>query len=177
MRNYSTTELNSRPDILEVVGRYTSLRKVGRDFVGLSPCHSDRHPSLRVNADKQVWYCDPCAIGGDVIEFIKLIEGTDFKGALKVLGMDDGHMATVHSPARRQAKWVRKQISKMNFRIRELDEQLELADELGDVELGESLWNERRILADMRDDLSSHEYRADFVRVADVIENITKGFE
>ena len=53
----------------------------------LSPCHNDRHPSLRVNPDKQVWYCDPCATGGDVIRFVELVEGVPFREALNILGI------------------------------------------------------------------------------------------
>ena len=63
------------------------------------------------------------------------------------------------------------------LRIRELDEQLELADEIPDPELAESIWNERRILADMRDDLGRAEYRADFVQIKDVIEKISRSWE
>ena len=81
-----------------------------------------------------------------------------------------------HSPVRRAAKWVNDQIQKMNIRLRDLDEQIELADEIPDPELAESLWNERRVLADMRDDLGRSEYRADFVEIKDVIEGITKEF-
>jgi DNA primase len=165
---------DSRPDILSVIGRYTSLRRHGREELGLCPLHDDRRPSLRVNPDKGVWYCHPCGTGGDVIRFIQLVEGVDFKGALAVLGMVGGPQPPRHSPARQQAEWANDQIQRMNARLRELDEMVDIADEVGDVEIAESLWRERRILADMRDDLSSFEYRQDFIQIKDVIEKITE---
>src|SRR5262245_61084902 len=76
-----------RPDIIDIVSRYTSLRKSGREFFGFAPCHNDRRPSLRVNADKQLWYCDPCATGGDVVRFIEVAERVSFKEALSILGI------------------------------------------------------------------------------------------
>src|SRR5688572_25713750 len=89
MNQYSYPQANARPDILEVIGQYTSLRKIGREYIGSSPCHDDRNPSLRVNVEKQVWYCDPCSSGGDVIRFIELVEKVSFKEALSILGITD----------------------------------------------------------------------------------------
>ena len=114
------TEKSSRPDILEVVGRYTSLRKVGREYIGLSPCHNDRSPSLRVNVDKQLWYCDPCAAGGDVVRYIQIAERVSFKEAIKILGMgtEPRHRPVVTAAQRRAAEvaaaWMAKQRRKIN---------------------------------------------------------------
>lgn len=179
MRNnsYFNADLNSRPDIFSVIGRYVFLKRRGRESTGLCPLHADKNPSLAVNEDKQVWYCHACSIGGDAIRFVELVEGVPFKEAVSILGMGQRPQPPQHSPARRAAKWVNDQIQKMNIRLRDLDEQIELADEIPDPELAESLWNERRVLADMRDDLGRSEYRADFVEIKDVIEGITKGFE
>jgi hypothetical protein len=42
----------------------------GREVRGLCPFHADHHPSLRVNVQKQQWYCDPCGKGGDVFKWV-----------------------------------------------------------------------------------------------------------
>ena len=55
---------------------------------------------------------------------------------------------------------------KMRLRLYELDESLRLADEVGDVELGESIWRERRILGDLFEDLRGLRYRPDLSRSA-----------
>jgi DNA primase len=178
MRDYTPTdELTSRPNIISVVSNYTSLRRVGREEVGLCPLHADKNPSLRVNENKGVWYCHACSIGGDVFRFVELIENVDYKGARAVLGMGGLTQPPRHSPERREAEWAHDQIQRINFRLRELDEMIELADEIPDVELAESLWNERRILADYRDDLSQPKYRQEFIAIRDVIEKISRSWE
>jgi hypothetical protein len=50
----------------------------------------DRHPSGRVNLEKQQWFCDVCKAGGDVIEFVIRHQQTDFKGALAWLAQRTG---------------------------------------------------------------------------------------
>ena len=141
--NYQSTELKTRPNILEIVTGYTQLRKAGRESLGLCPIHGEKTPSFRVNEDKGVFHCFACGAGGDVIRFIQLVEGVDFKGALSFLGMgnDPPPPPEVRQAAQRLTKWVRDQIEKMNLRLRLLDEQIELADEIPDTELAESLWS------------------------------------
>ena len=176
--SYSPVELNSRPNILEVVGRYTSLRRIGREELGICPLHDDKHPSLRVNPDKQVWFCDPCGVGGDVIKFVELVEGCSFKEAIQILGMADSPQPPRDTPERRAAEkvvaWVKDQSARMKARLRELDEQIALADEIPDVELAESLWRERQILADLAEDITRVEYLEDFLELKDSIEKITE---
>src|SRR5215471_8310102 len=119
--SYIKTENPSRPDILEVVGRYTSLKKFGKEYLGHSPCHNDRHPSLRINADKQLWYCDPCATGGDIIRFIQIAERVSFKEALSILGMDNqpSRRPMITNAQRRAAgvaaAWMTEQRRKINI--------------------------------------------------------------
>src|SRR5262249_53998877 len=158
-----------RPDLFTIVSSYISLRKVGKEFVGQCPFHPDRHPSLYVNPDKQVFHCFVCDAKGDVISFIERAKGVDFKVALRFLKMD----GSCSSPGRKSDfDWVKSQAAKMDVRIRELDEEIEIADEIPNPGLAESLWNERRILADLRDDLLMPHYRADFIQIKDVIEKI-----
>ena len=48
-----------------------------KELVGYCPFHpkildhDDEHPSLRVNAGKQAYFCNPCGIGGDSIDFVQ----------------------------------------------------------------------------------------------------------
>jgi hypothetical protein len=78
----SISEVKARLDIVNVVGQYTTLRKAGRNYLGLCPLHDDRHPSLTVYPDRQSWHCFGCNRGGDVLDFIMAAEGLDFKQAL-----------------------------------------------------------------------------------------------
>ena len=177
------SENSLRSDILEVVGRYTSLRKFGREYIGLSPCHNDRHPSLRINAAKQLWYCDPCATGGDVVRFIQVVEQVSFKEAIKILGMgtEPRHQPVVTVAQRRAAEvaaaWMAKQRRKVNILLAEVLEWIELADEIADTDLAESFIRERSFLLDLYDDLDMSRNATDMVSIRATIELITEGVE
>jgi hypothetical protein len=55
------------------------IDKVGsREPVAVCPFHDDRHPSLRVNLDRGVWFCDPCGTGGDLFDLAGQLWGTAF---------------------------------------------------------------------------------------------------
>jgi len=169
------------PNIVEIIGQHVELRKVGREYFGLCPLHDDRRPSLRVNAEKQVWYCDPCGTGGDIIRFIELAERVSFKDALSILGIGDERE---YRPSITQAKrkaasiaaaWMAEQRQKINALLGEKLEQIELADEIGDGELAETFLREQSFLRDLNDDLDLARYAGDFLSLKDSIELITEG--
>ena len=71
-------EIRSRADIVEIVGEYVSLRKAGRDHVGLCPFHSEKSPSFNVIQSKQFFHCFGCGKSGDVFRFIMDLDGKAF---------------------------------------------------------------------------------------------------
>jgi DNA primase len=74
--------VKSRADIVAVAGRYTRLRRAGRQYVGLCPLHAERHPSFYVHPEKQVFHCFGCGAGGDVFSLVMALRGCDFVEAL-----------------------------------------------------------------------------------------------
>lgn len=183
MESNSSPLPDARPDILEVIGRYTSLRKSGPEFFGLAPCHHDRHPSLRVNPDKQVWFCDPCGAGGDVIRFVEVAEKCSFKEALKILGMDSQpkHRCRVTAAQREAAElaaaWMAEQRRKINVLLGDVFEKIELADAIGDNELAESFLREQSFLRDLYEDLDISRNAADLISIRPMIEALTEDVE
>jgi hypothetical protein len=72
-------------DIVRFISKHTRLRQSGKTYSGICPFHSEQHPSFTVYPESQSWYCFSCNRGGDVINFIMLIEKVEFKSALEIL--------------------------------------------------------------------------------------------
>ncbi len=49
----------------------------GREIHFVCCLHDDHNPSLRVDPEKGVWFCDPCLVGGDSVELARLAWGYD----------------------------------------------------------------------------------------------------
>ena len=78
-------EIRSSNDIVDVISKYITLKRSGRNFYGLCPFHKEKSPSFAVSPDKQIFHCFGCGAGGNVIHFISKIEGLDFKDTLELL--------------------------------------------------------------------------------------------
>jgi DNA primase len=44
--------IRERADMLEIVSRYVTLKKAGKNYIGSCPFHQDKTPSFTVNPDK-----------------------------------------------------------------------------------------------------------------------------
>jgi len=170
-----------KPPILEIIGQRVELRKAGKEFLGRCPFHADKTPSFSVTEEKGLFHCFGCGIGGDVIRFIELAEGADFKGALAILGMADEPRPAVTASQRRAAAlaaaWCNNQRRKLGVLLGDVIEQIDLADEIGDNELGESFLREQSFLRDLYDDLELSRNAADMLSIRPVIEALTEGVE
>ena len=83
-------EIKSRCDIVEVIGRVVSLKKIGSNIKGLCPFHNEKTPSFVVSDTKQVYYCFGCNASGDVLEFVQKYYNMDFRSAMEKLAEDYG---------------------------------------------------------------------------------------
>lgn len=83
-------------DIAEVIGQTVSLRRSGRNWVGLCPFHKEKTPSFSVNVERQFYYCFSCKAGGDVFKFIQETEHVGFLEAAEMLS----HRAGIPVPER-----------------------------------------------------------------------------
>jgi DNA primase len=83
-------EIKERLDIVEVIGDYVRLRKVGKNFRGLCPFHNEKTPSFYVSPERQTFHCFGCGHGGDVFTFIMDVENLEFREALEILAKRAG---------------------------------------------------------------------------------------
>lgn len=82
--------VRGQTDLVHVVSRHLTLRKAGRNFVGLCPFHIEKTPSFTVNPEKQFFHCFGCAAGGDVFHFVSTIEQITFPEAVRRLAGEAG---------------------------------------------------------------------------------------
>ena len=83
-------KLKDANEISSVMSTYVSLKRAGRDNVCLCPFHSEKTASCHVYSDTQSFYCFGCGAGGDVINFIRLIEHLDYLESVKFLAQRAG---------------------------------------------------------------------------------------
>ena len=84
------TNIRSRADIVEVIGRYISLKKQGRNFVAVCPFHDDHNPSMSISPEKQIYKCFVCGAGGNVFTFVQNFENVSFQEAVQKVAASVG---------------------------------------------------------------------------------------
>ena len=92
-------EVKSKVDIVEVVSSYLPLKKMGRNFGGLCPFHTEKTASFMVSPERQVFKCFGCGEAGDVFTFLEKIEGWDFRETLEELAGRVGVKLVKYAPS------------------------------------------------------------------------------
>ena len=82
--------IRQRADLVECVGRYVTLKKVGRNFVGCCPFHAETSPSFSVSSTKGFFHCFGCKASGDIFEFLMKMDGKSFPEVLEDLAARTG---------------------------------------------------------------------------------------
>jgi len=83
-------EVKRRADIVDLVSEYVTLKKGGKNFLGLCPFHKEKTPSFTVNRDKQIFYCFGCGEGGNVLTFLMKMSEMSFPEAVRHLAGKTG---------------------------------------------------------------------------------------
>jgi DNA primase len=85
IKSTSLHDLKARVNLLDVVSRVVTVRKVGSRFRGLCPFHQEKTPSFYVNPDNGFYKCFGCGKAGDVITFVRETEGLNFTEAVETI--------------------------------------------------------------------------------------------
>ncbi len=101
-------ELQDKVDIESVISANISLKRRGKNLVGLCPFHNEKTPSFTVYPESNSFYCFGCGAGGDVITFVRRMENLDYTEAIKFVAQiagvampEDGYDDTLSKQRRR----------------------------------------------------------------------------
>lgn len=111
-------EVRAAANIVDVVGSYVSLRKRGKNYLGLCPFHGEKEPSFTVSDEKQIFHCFGCGASGSVFDFLMRSRNLSFAEAVKELA----NRFSIPLPQRQETGQAR--------RMRELAERLHRVNEL-----------------------------------------------
>ena len=57
--------LLAQTDIVDVIKAYIPVTKKGRNYMALCPFHDDKHPSLSISPERQIFKCFVCGTAGN----------------------------------------------------------------------------------------------------------------
>ena len=72
-------------NIVELIGSFVALKKIGQNFQGLCPFHDDKTPSLSVSPEKKIFRCFGCGTSGNAITFLRKHRNLPFPEAVRFL--------------------------------------------------------------------------------------------
>jgi DNA primase len=109
-------EVRRRTDIVSLVGEYVTLKKTGRNYLGLCPFHREKTPSFTVSPDKQMFYCFGCSEGGNAVSFLMKLNHLTFPEAIRHLAGKTGVVISDRPQSReeRERSTLGEQIRRVN---------------------------------------------------------------
>ena len=104
-------------DILDVVSQYVTLKRSGRNYMGLCPFHREDSPSFSVSPERQIFHCFGCGVGGNSITFISKVENLSFKETIEFMAERSGVALPTYDSSEDSAK---QQLKKRIYEINDL---------------------------------------------------------
>jgi len=77
-------------EVVDLIGRYVTLKKAGRSFKGLCPFHQEKTASFTVNPERGIFHCFGCGESGNAISFLMRHENLTFPEAARTLAAEHG---------------------------------------------------------------------------------------
>ena len=100
-------EIKTRLKVSTVVSKTVSLKKRGKEFVGLSPFKNEKTPSFTVNDEKEFYHCFASSEHGNIFDFVMKTQNLKFGEAVKHLAQLAGMQPYMFSKKdeEREKKW------------------------------------------------------------------------
>jgi len=83
-------QVRDRVDLVDLIGRFVSLKPAGRNHKGLCPFHGEKTPSFVVTPDRGTYKCFGCGEGGNAFGFLMAMENLTFPEAVRQLAGQHG---------------------------------------------------------------------------------------
>ena len=83
-------EIKTRLKVSTVVSKYVSLKKRGKEYVGLSPFKNEKTPSFTVNDEKEFYHCFSSGEHGNIFDFLMKTKSIGFGEAVRSLAAEAG---------------------------------------------------------------------------------------
>ncbi|OGP29610.1 MAG: DNA primase [Deltaproteobacteria bacterium GWA2_57_13] len=130
-------EIRERASIVEVISDHLTLRKAGRNHLGICPFHAEKTPSFTVNEEKGIFHCFGCGVGGNVFHFLMRYEQLTFPEAVERVGRRYGiAVERQETPGARREAEERESLYRLNERAAAYFHQALLAQAEGKKALG-----------------------------------------
>jgi DNA primase len=100
-------EIKTRLKVSTVISKTVSLKKRGKEFVGLSPFKNEKTPSFTVNDEKEFYHCFATSEHGNIFDFVMKTQNLKFGEAVKSLANLAGMRAYTFSKEdeQREKNW------------------------------------------------------------------------
>jgi len=100
-------EIKTRLKVSTVVSKYVSLKKRGKEYVGLSPFKNEKTPSFTVSDEKEFYHCFATSEHGNIFDFVMKTQNFKFGEAVKYLANLAGMQPYIFSKQdeEREKKW------------------------------------------------------------------------
>ncbi len=100
-------EIKTRLKVSTVVSKYVSLKKRGKEYVGLSPFKNEKTPSFTVNDEKEFYHCFATSEHGNIFDFVMKTQNFKFGEAVRHLANLAGMQPYIFSKQdeEREKKW------------------------------------------------------------------------
>lgn len=110
IRDSDVQRVREATDLVALIGRRVSLKRVGSRHVGLCPFHTEKTPSFSVNGSEGFYHCFGCKASGDAITFLRETEHLDFVEAVEQLAAAANIELTYDAPRAQRANQRRKEL-------------------------------------------------------------------
>lgn len=78
-------KIKTTANLVEVIGESVALRRLGRNFIGLCPFHSEKSPSFNIRDNGESYHCFGCGKTGNALTYVMETRGLSFPEAVEDL--------------------------------------------------------------------------------------------